>query len=234
MAWLPTISRWRAWRCCIASRASPSNTATNTAPCRKCSAAEADAVRITNFGGLMRRWAWGAELQRDDAQLVIFTTSSRTRFLHYTLERILGSKRRTPGVEMIFTKEIVCTASSPGQRLYAEADGEYIGGPPVKIEIVPEYAEPADESEGLRRTVGTCHPLPDRRMPRSCRAQSQDCAGDGHAHAGRGGARHRHPLVFQRIDGRLRASSRIYAYLPRHPRDGGSDRGWYGSVAGCS
>jgi YegS/Rv2252/BmrU family lipid kinase len=104
---------------------------------RRCSAAEADAVRITNFGGLMRRWAWGAELQRDDAQLVIFTTSSRTRFLHYTLERILGSKRRTPGVEMIFTREIVCTASSPGQRLYAEADGEYIGGPPVKIEVVP-------------------------------------------------------------------------------------------------
>jgi YegS/Rv2252/BmrU family lipid kinase len=104
---------------------------------QKCVAAEADAVRITNFGGIMRRWAWGAELQRDDAQLVIFTTSSRTRFLHYTLERILRSKRRTPGVEMIFTKEIVCTASSPDRRLHAEADGEYIGGPPVKIEIVP-------------------------------------------------------------------------------------------------
>lgn len=104
---------------------------------QKCVAAEADAVRITNFGGLMRRWAWGAELQRDDAQLILFSTSSRMRFLHYTLERILGSKRRTPGVEMIFTKEIVCTAQTPGQRLYAEADGEYIGGPPVKIEIVP-------------------------------------------------------------------------------------------------
>lgn len=101
-------------------------------------AAEADAVRITNFGGLMRRWAWGAELQRDDAQLVVFSTSSRIRFLHYTLARILGSKRRTPGVEMIFTKEVVCTASSAGQRLHAEADGEYIGGPPVRIEIVPK------------------------------------------------------------------------------------------------
>jgi diacylglycerol kinase (ATP) len=104
---------------------------------QKCSAAEADAVRITNFGGLMRRWAWGAELQRDDAQLVLFTTSSRSRFLHYTLGRIMGTKWRTPGVEMVFAKEILCTASSPGQRLYAEADGEYIGGPPVKIEIVP-------------------------------------------------------------------------------------------------
>lgn len=103
----------------------------------QCSAAEADAVRITNFGGLMRRWAWGAELQRDDAQLVIFTTSSRIRFLHYTFERIFGSKRRTPGVEMLYAKEILCTAGTPGQRLYAEVDGEYIGGPPVKIEIVP-------------------------------------------------------------------------------------------------
>ncbi len=100
-------------------------------------AAEADAVRINNFGGLMRRWAWGAELQRTDAQLVVFTSSSRSRFLHYTLGRILGTKWRTRGVEMTFAKEITCVAASPGQRLYAEADGEYIGGPPVKIEIVP-------------------------------------------------------------------------------------------------
>src|ERR1035437_3618060 len=55
---------------------------------QRSSAAEADAVRITNFGGLMRRWAWGAELQRDDAQLVLFTTSNRARFLHYTFGRI--------------------------------------------------------------------------------------------------------------------------------------------------
>jgi diacylglycerol kinase (ATP) len=103
----------------------------------QCSAVEADAVRITNFGGLMRRWAWGAELQRDDAQLVLFTTGSRTRFLHFTLGRIFGSTRRTRGVEMVYAREIECTANKPGQRLFAEADGEYIGGPPVKIEIVP-------------------------------------------------------------------------------------------------
>jgi YegS/Rv2252/BmrU family lipid kinase len=105
---------------------------------QKCTAVEADAVRITNFGGLMRRWAWGAELQRRDAQLVMFTTSSRPRFLHYTFGRIFGTKWRTPGVEMVYAKEIFCTASSPEQRLYAEVDGEYIGGPPVKVEIVPD------------------------------------------------------------------------------------------------
>jgi YegS/Rv2252/BmrU family lipid kinase len=103
---------------------------------QQCSAVEADAVRITNFGGLMRRWAWGAGLQRDDAQLVLFTSSSRLRFVHYTLARILGTQLRTPGVQMVHTREISCNASA-GQRLYAEADGEYIGGPPVKIEIVP-------------------------------------------------------------------------------------------------
>ena len=103
---------------------------------QKCSAVEADAVRINNFGGLMRRWAWGAALQRDDAQLVLFKSSSRPRFLHYTLSRILGASWRTPGIEMVYAKEISCTAGE--QRLYAEADGEYIGGPPVKIEIVPD------------------------------------------------------------------------------------------------
>jgi len=98
-------------------------------------AVEADAVRITNFGGLMRRWAWGAELQRDDAQLVLFNSGSRPRFLHYTLSRILGTRWRTPGIDLVYAKEIRCTEGT--ERLYAEADGEYIGGPPVKIEIVP-------------------------------------------------------------------------------------------------
>lgn len=105
---------------------------------KRLSAAEADAVRITNFGGLMRRWAWGAQLQRSDAQLVVFTTSSRSRFLHFTFGRILGTTWRTPGVEMAYAKEITCTAADPEQKLYAEADGEYIGGPPVKIQIVPD------------------------------------------------------------------------------------------------
>ncbi len=103
----------------------------------KCTAVEADAVRITNFGGLMRRWAWGAELQRDDAQLVLFRTGSRPRFLHYTFSRILGTRWLTPGVELIHANEVRCSASTPGQRLHVEADGEYIGGPPVTIEIVP-------------------------------------------------------------------------------------------------
>jgi diacylglycerol kinase (ATP) len=104
---------------------------------QQCGAVEADAVRITNFGGLMRRWASGAELQRDDAQLVMFRTGSRSRFLHYTLGKILGTKWRTPGVELVHAKEVRCTAKSPAQRLHVEADGEYIGGPPVKIDVVP-------------------------------------------------------------------------------------------------
>ena len=102
-----------------------------------CSAVEADAVRINNFGGLMRRWAWGAELQRDDAQLVLFTTGSRARFLHFTLGRIFGSRRTTKGVEMVYARKVHCDSKKSGQRLFSEADGEYIGGPPVDIEIVP-------------------------------------------------------------------------------------------------
>lgn len=104
----------------------------------ECSAVEADAVRINNFGGLMRRWAWGAELQRNDAQLVLFTTGSRSRFLHFTLGRIFGSTRPTKGVDMVYAKRVHCDSKKPGQRLFAEADGEYIGGPPVEIEIVPD------------------------------------------------------------------------------------------------
>ncbi|ABF43650.1 conserved hypothetical protein [Candidatus Koribacter versatilis Ellin345] len=114
----------------------------------KCTAVEADAVRITNFGGLMRRWAWGANLQRDDAQLVLFQTGSRPRFLHYTFSRILGRHWHTPGVELIYAKEIRCTVSNPAQRLHVEADGEYIGGPPVTIEVVPNMLNLLMEAKG--------------------------------------------------------------------------------------
>lgn len=100
-------------------------------------AAEADAVRIQNFGGLMRRWAWGAELTRDDAQLVLFHTGRRIPFIRYTISRILGGEWSTPGIELVHTRVVRCAAISADQRLHAEADGEFVGGLPVKIEVVP-------------------------------------------------------------------------------------------------
>lgn len=104
-------------------------------------AAEADAVRIQNFGGLMRRWAWGAGLTRNDAQLVLFSTGKRLPFIHYTVSRILGGKWSTPGIELVHTRAVRCTALSPDQRLHAEADGEFVGGLPVKIEVVPDMLD---------------------------------------------------------------------------------------------
>ncbi len=100
-------------------------------------AAEADTVRIRNFGGLMRRWAWGAGLTRDDFQLVLFRTGQRLRFLHYTVARILGATWHTPGIELVHTREVWCTPLSSAERLHAEVDGEYVGGLPVKIDVVP-------------------------------------------------------------------------------------------------
>ena len=102
-----------------------------------CSAVEADAVRIGNFGGLMRRWAWGAALTRPDAQLVIFSSSNRLRFVHYTLARILHTQWKTPGVQMVYTTQVRYSAIDGGPQLHAAADGEFLGGLPVKIEIVP-------------------------------------------------------------------------------------------------
>ena len=100
-------------------------------------AVEADAVRVGNFGGLMRRWAWGANLARHDAQLVIFPSSNRLHFVHYTLARILDTQWKTPGVEMVHTTQVRCTPIDSDTRLHAAADGEHLGGLPVKIEIVP-------------------------------------------------------------------------------------------------
>ena len=61
---------------------------------RRCSygGAEADAVRINDFGGLMRRWAWGAELRRDEATGALPAAAVALRALHLGI--VLGTGTR--------------------------------------------------------------------------------------------------------------------------------------------
>jgi diacylglycerol kinase (ATP) len=100
------------------------------------------AVRVTQFGGLLRKLAPGAALARNDLQLVLFKTRRRRDFFRYMTGALLERDPTVPGrVELVHSTEARCSpledAPSPHPRVYAEADGELLGTLPLAISVVP-------------------------------------------------------------------------------------------------
>ena len=56
------------------------------------------AVRIRNFGGVLRELAPGAALDRDDLRLVLFRTRSRLAYLSYIVRGLVGAQWRVGGI----------------------------------------------------------------------------------------------------------------------------------------
>jgi YegS/Rv2252/BmrU family lipid kinase len=102
------------------------------------------AVRIANFGGVLKRLAPGADLLNDDLRLVLFKTASRARYLRFATGRLLGQDWGDSQIEMIDAKDVACLPL-PGEDksslpvIYSEADGELLGRLPVRISIVPSF-----------------------------------------------------------------------------------------------
>ncbi len=110
--------------------------------------AEVLAIRITDFGGVLRRMAPRADLQRDDLELVLFKTARKTDILRFVLNNMVGRNRPVPGVEFVRSDRVECRAASAERSaaewrnrfhpspIYAEADGEALGRIPAKISII--------------------------------------------------------------------------------------------------
>ena len=116
---------------------------------RKEVVSQALAVRISQFGGVLKRLAPGATLRRDDLRLVIFKTASRVPYILYVLGRFLEQEWRVPGVELADTTHMICrplgeenngqhNASQEKRRIYVEVDGELIGTLPADISMAPD------------------------------------------------------------------------------------------------
>jgi len=114
-------------------------------------ATEMLAVRIRNFGGVLRELAPGASLGRNDCRVVICRTASRLSYLLYVTRAFLGTNWKIPGVELMHADQVRCdylpqaTAASAAAetapaspRTYVEADGELVGTLPAEITIVPD------------------------------------------------------------------------------------------------
>ncbi len=112
---------------------------------RKATVTELLAVRIRNFGGILRELAPGAALHNDDLRLVLCHSNKRAAYLLYVLRAVLGQRWNVPGVELVSAKHVACNyagsepAGEPSQsKVYVEADGELLGTLPAEITIVPD------------------------------------------------------------------------------------------------
>ncbi len=96
------------------------------------------AVRVRSFGGVLRALAPGASLRNGSLSLLAFKTQSRLRYLSFLLAVIAGRHTFTRAVELLDTPFIECRALNGSRdELFVEADGEVLGGLPVKLEVVP-------------------------------------------------------------------------------------------------
>ncbi|HUO25632.1 MAG TPA: YegS/Rv2252/BmrU family lipid kinase [Candidatus Aquilonibacter sp.] len=102
------------------------------------------AVRIRNFGGVLRELAPGASLQNDELRLVLCESEKRASYLLYVLRALLGQRWNVPGVELADSKSVACrlpaleTGATTASKVYVEADGELLGTLPAEITIVPD------------------------------------------------------------------------------------------------
>jgi diacylglycerol kinase family enzyme len=100
------------------------------------------AVRIGDFGGVLRQLAPGGALERDDLRLVLFHTHSRLAYLRYVLRGLFGTHWTIPGIELLHSASAVCrdvvssTAVGTTPRTFVEADGELLGTLPAEISMV--------------------------------------------------------------------------------------------------
>ena len=114
------------------------------------------AIRITWFGGLLRRLAPGAALERDDFTLVLFKTRRRMRYLQYMIGVWQDRGGPVPDVEIVHSREVRClpleaTDRQPAHRIYAEADGELLGMLPVSLSMTAETVDLLVPSTAFRR-----------------------------------------------------------------------------------
>ena len=113
------------------------------------------AVRIANFGGMVRRLAPGAALEKPTMRVVLFKTRSRLCCLLHMMSAFLGVRLPIPGVELVDAASFTCRSLSPPPNpgsgtetrvehhedpvIRVEADGEVLGQLPATVTMLGDY-----------------------------------------------------------------------------------------------
>ncbi len=96
------------------------------------------AVRIHDFGGVLNHMV-PATLHKNGLRLVAFKTRSRFHYFRFLIAVIFGRQTFSREIEALDAVSVECRLlNGSSQRVYAEADGELLGGLPVRMEIVPD------------------------------------------------------------------------------------------------
>jgi YegS/Rv2252/BmrU family lipid kinase len=97
------------------------------------------AVRVRNFGGVLRDFAPGATLHSHSLHLVAFNTRSRLDYFLFLTAVLFGRQTFSRHVHLIRADSVDCRPSNGfHHHISAETDGEVLGQIPVRIEIVPD------------------------------------------------------------------------------------------------
>ena len=113
-------------------------TETKTGRVRREVVTQAMAVRITDFGNVLRRLVHGAALEREDLRLALFKAPIRITLSLHLFSTFLGQHWSIPGVEVVDATEVSCRhLPNTKRKIYTEADGELLGSMPVRFSVVP-------------------------------------------------------------------------------------------------
>ena len=97
------------------------------------------AVRVSNFGGLVRHLVPGAAIGNPNLHVLAFKTRSRLRYLQFMAAVIARRHSYSKRIELMDCSTVECSALPDAtEQLFVEADGEWLGTLPVRFEVVPQ------------------------------------------------------------------------------------------------
>lgn len=103
---------------------------------RSLNASQILVVRIRDFGGLLRSLAPGASIHSRSLRILAFKTRSRMDYLRFVLASLFRRQTFSRQIELLDVLSMECTApDGSGSQVLVEADGELLGGLPVRIEV---------------------------------------------------------------------------------------------------
>jgi len=97
------------------------------------------AVRITNFGGIVRQLVPDASIRKPTLHAIAFKTRSRIDYLRFMAAVWFRRHKYNAPIELVDCTRIECSQlDGSTEPVYVEADGEFLGTLPVTMEIIPD------------------------------------------------------------------------------------------------
>ena len=95
-------------------------------------------VRVRSFGGALQNLAPGASLRNGTLTTLAFKTQNRFRYILFLLAVVARRHTFHREVELLESPTLECRPrNGSADSLFVEADGEVLGSPPVRLEVVP-------------------------------------------------------------------------------------------------